>query len=211
MRKWLLAALLWWPTPVHAESIDIDRHYLAETATPGGTMMTQGVEESLACLHPEFVKALAAAIRQAREEGMEEAGIFSACRPPKLGVGGFSDKHKSLHAYGLAVDMHGIGRPGSKQSKQWHDIAIKNKLVTPYGWRHRAEWNHYQGTGLVGVPKSHPLRVHITAAGPIDLFSMWAAQVSLLFTEPERIVSQKIGKKSGKKKCKRRWCKRKRR
>ena len=42
--------------------------------------------------------------------------MFSAYRPPAFGVGGFSDKFNSLHTYGLAVDMQGIGRPGSPEA-----------------------------------------------------------------------------------------------
>jgi hypothetical protein len=47
------------------------------------------------------------------------AGVFSAYRPPAFGVGGFSDKFNSLHTYGLAVDMRGIGTPGSAEAELW--------------------------------------------------------------------------------------------
>src|SRR5262245_27491939 len=118
------------------------RAYLVETAHPGGTMMRQGPDVAIGRLHPEFVLRLAGAVREARDAGLEQAGIFSAYRRPAFGVGGFSDKFNSLHAYGLAVDMYGIGRPGSSEAKLWTGIAAKHGVVCPYGVNHRVEWNH---------------------------------------------------------------------
>jgi hypothetical protein len=74
-------------------------------------MTRQGPERAIERLHPEFVNRLAAAIAEARAAGMPLAGIFSAYRPPAFGVGGFADKFHSLHTYGLAVDVTGIGGP----------------------------------------------------------------------------------------------------
>ena len=87
--------------------------YLIETATPGYTMTRQGPERAIGRLHPEFVRRLAAAIAEARGAGLLFAGIFSAYRPPVFGVGGFADKFHSLHTYGLAVDVTGIGAAGT--------------------------------------------------------------------------------------------------
>ena len=89
------------------------RAYLLETASPAYTMTLQGPEVAIAAYIREFAVRLESAIRQARNVGLPFAGIFSAYRPPVFGVGGFSDKFNSLHTYGLAVDMRGIGRPGS--------------------------------------------------------------------------------------------------
>ena len=83
------------------------------------------------------------------------------------------DKYYSLHAYGLAVDMHGIGRPGSAEAQQWHEIAARHGIVCPYGYRNRAEWNHCQPTHLVAVKAENPLRDTIVASGPIDLERMF--------------------------------------
>src|SRR3954468_17461758 len=91
--------------------------YLVETAKPGGTMTRQGADLAVRRLHPEFATRLAAAIREAREVGLPETAIFAAYRPPAYGVGGFGDKFKSLHSYGLAVDGEGIGGPASWQAK----------------------------------------------------------------------------------------------
>jgi hypothetical protein len=90
------------------------RSYLIQTASPGYTMAKQGVELAIERLHPEFAICLTKALREARDYGLR-AGIFSAYRPPAFGVGGFSDKFNSLHAYGLAV-LYGIGRPGSVEA-----------------------------------------------------------------------------------------------
>ena len=136
-------------------------------------MTRQGPELAIARLHPEFAQRLADAIRAAREAGLSDAGIFSAYRPPVFGVGGFADKYYSLHAYGLAVDMHGIGRPGSAEAQQWHEIAARHGIVCPYGYRNRAEWNHCQPTHLVAVKAENPLRDTIVASGPVDLERMF--------------------------------------
>src|SRR5262249_42029949 len=88
--------------PCSAKSdVENERAYLIETATPGGTMVRQGPDVAIGRLHPEFVMRLAAAIREARDSGLADVGIFSAYRPPAFGVGGFKNKFNSLHSYGL--------------------------------------------------------------------------------------------------------------
>ncbi len=156
-----------------SEEIEQARAYVIETASPGYTMSLQGPELAVGRLHPEFVVRLAKAIREAREAGLRFAGIFSAYRPPAFGVGGFSDKFHSLHTYGLAVDMEGIGRPGSAEAQLWHEIAARNGVVCPYGPRDRAEWNHCQPTSVKIILEDHPLRDTVTASGPFDLASMF--------------------------------------
>ena len=150
-----------------------DRSYLLATASPGATMVLQGPEIAIARLNPEFVARLASAIRQARDSGLPVAGIFSAYRPPGFGVGGFADKFKSLHAYGLAVDMSGIGEPGSKKAKLWHDIAGQHGIFCPYGFESKAEWNHCQATPIKIASSASSLRKTITAEGPIQLEEMF--------------------------------------
>jgi hypothetical protein len=149
------------------------RAYLIETARPGDTMTRQGPELAIGRLHPEFVTRLADSIHEARAAGLASAGIFSAYRPPIFGVGGFSDKFNSLHSYGLAVDMYGIGMPGTPEAKLWHEIAAKHGVVCPYGYNNRAEWNHCQPTRLKIVRSQNPLRDTITAAGPLSLEGMF--------------------------------------
>jgi hypothetical protein len=151
------------------------RAYVIETASPGYTMTLQGPELAIGRLHPEFVVRLANAIREARGAGLPFAGAFSAYRPPAFGVGGFSDKFNSLHTYGLAVDMQGIGRPGSPEAQLWHEIAARNGVVCPYGPHDRAEWNHCQPTSVKMILAQNPLRETVSAAGPFDLASMFEA------------------------------------
>src|SRR5262245_5234684 len=151
------------------------RAYLIETASPGYTMTLQGAELAIGRLHPEFAVRLENAIREARSAGLPSAGIFSAYRPPAFGVGGFSDKFNSLHTYGLAVDMRGIGNPGSPEAQLWHQIAAKNGVVCPYGPRDHAEWIHCQPTSVKVISAQNPLRETVSSAGPFDLESMFEA------------------------------------
>src|SRR5882757_10096690 len=149
------------------------RAYLIETASPGFTMSKQGPELAIERLHPEFTIRLANAIREAREAGLPSVGVFSAYRPPAFGIGGFSDKFNSLHAYGLAVYMAGIGGPGSRFARLWQTIVGKVGLYLPYGPNNRAEFNHTQ---LVPTKMASAfLRRTITASEPKDLQQMWLA------------------------------------
>jgi hypothetical protein len=163
------------------EITTVDRDYLIATATPGDTMVRQGPALAIGRLHPEFVRRLAAAIREARQAGgLASAGVYSAYRPPAFGVGGFSDKFNSLHTYGLAVDMSGIGRPGSAEAKLWHEIAAQHGVACPYGAQNRLEWNHCQPTRVRIVLPENRLRETVTASGPIDLVSMFEAGDALI-------------------------------
>ena len=119
------------------------RAYLVETASPGYTMTLQGPELAIERLHPEFAVRLANAIREARDSGLSSAGLFSAYRPPAFGVGGFADKFNSLHSYGLAVDLAGIGGPGSPEAQHWHEIASRNGCRAPSGARGH-HWECFQ-------------------------------------------------------------------
>ena len=162
-------------TPRTPAEVAEARAYLVETASPGYTMTLQGPELAIGRLHPEFAIRLEHAIREARSVGLPFVGVFSAYRPPAFGVGGFSDKFNSLHTYGLAVDMRGIGSPGSPEAQLWHWIAAQNGVVCPYGPRDRAEWNHCQPTNVKIILAQNPLRETVTSAGPVDLESMFEA------------------------------------
>jgi hypothetical protein len=156
------------------------RAYLLETANPSFTMAKQGPEFAINRLHPEFAIRLAQAVHQARGSGLSSAGIYSAYRPPAFGVGGFSDKFNSLHAYGLAVDMYGIGRPGSAEARRWHEVAASHGVICPYGPYHKTEWNHCQPTSIKIILTENPLRETITADGPVSLEAMFEAGNSVL-------------------------------
>jgi hypothetical protein len=154
-------------------AVEEAKAYLIETATPGYTMVRQGVPIAIGRLHPDFIVKLASAIHLAREAGMTRAGVFSAYRPPAFGIGGFGNKFNSLHSYGLAADMTGIGGPGSRLARLWQTIVKQVGLYLPYGPRNRAEFNHTQLVPTKMAPSF--LRGTITASAPKDLQQMWLA------------------------------------
>ena len=171
--------------PAHASETNRTaraRAYLIETATPGYTMTRQGPERAIGRLHPEFVNRLAGAIAEARGAGLTFAGIFSAYRPPAFGVGGFADKFHSLHTYGLAVDVTGIGAPGTQAALLWHEIAARHGVICPYGPYNPMEWNHCQPTWVKIILPENPLRETVTADGPISLEGMFEIGYSLITT-----------------------------
>lgn len=174
-------------TDFAADVIDDARWFVVKTAIAGTTMLRQGKDVAVGRLHPEFAKRIAATISEARASGLPNAAVFSAYRPPVFGIGGFRDKHLSLHAYGLAVDMAGIGRPGSKESIKFYRIAQRHGLYNPYGPYHRAEWNHYQPTFAMKVVRGMELRSTITKHGPKDLKRMWASGDKII--RPPGIIS----------------------
>jgi hypothetical protein len=184
--------------PEHATETDETaraRAYLIETATPGYTMTRQGPERAIGRLHPEFVKRLAAAITEARGAGLPLAGIFSAYRPPAFGVGGFADKFHSLHTYGLAVDVTGIGLPGTPAALMWHEIAARHGVICPYGPHNPVEWNHCQPTWVKIILPDNPLRETVTAEGPISLEDMF--EVGYLLIAGSVIVSASTSDPAG--------------
>jgi hypothetical protein len=156
------------------------RAYLVATATPGYTMTRQGPERAIGRLHPVFADRLAAAIAEARASGLTQAGVFSAYRPPVFGVGGFADKFHSLHTYGLAVDVAGIGAAGTPSALLWHEIATRHGLICPYGPHNAAEWNHCQPTRVRIILAENPLRETVTADGPISLEDMFEVGNSII-------------------------------
>jgi hypothetical protein len=179
------------PTLKPKSAVEEAKAYLIDTATPGYTMVRQGVPVAIGRLHPDFVVKLASAVKLAREAGMTDAGVFSAYRPPAFGVGGFSDKFNSLHSYGLAADITGIGEAGSRFARLWQGIVWRVGLYLPYGPNNRAEFNHTQ---LVPTKKAPSfLRKTITASEPKDLPKMWLAsgvtsyvgEVTAAFAKPE--------------------------
>jgi hypothetical protein len=154
-------------------AVEEAKSYLIATATPGYTMARQGAEVAIGRLHPDFIVKLASAVRLAREAGMTGAGVFSAYRPPAFGIGGFSNKFNSLHSYGLAVDVTGIGSAGSRFAHRWQAIVEKVGLYLPYGPNNRREFNHTQLLPTkVAASWWHQ---NITASEPKDLRRMWLA------------------------------------
>lgn len=161
------------PAAPPAQDLDAARAYLVATATPGYTMIRQGVAVAIGRLHPAMAVRLADAIQRAREAGLARAGVFSAYRPPAFGVGGFSDKFNSLHSYGLAADVTGIGAAGSRWARVWEHCVRLAGLYLPYGPDNSREFNHTQ---LVPTRiAAHQWRATIAAGEPRDLRAMWLA------------------------------------
>jgi hypothetical protein len=96
------------------------------------------------------------------------------------GVGGFADKFHSLHTYGLAVDVTGIGGPGTPSSLLWHEIAARHGVICPYGPHNLLEWNHCQPTRVKIILAEDPLRETVTADGPISLQDMFEVGDSVI-------------------------------
>jgi hypothetical protein len=171
------------------QQVDAARKFLVRIACSGSTMSRQGEDTAIGRLHPVFAVRLAAAVRQARREGLPGACPFSTYRPPAFGVGGYWNKYDSMHAYGLAADMSGIGRPGSTRALTWWRVVHENGLYLPYGPYNRAEWNHTQLLHQKGrqFVASHPVRRTITGHGPINLKAMWLATgVDMLKVTPDQ-------------------------
>jgi hypothetical protein len=178
--------------PLPKSAVEEAKAYLIATATPGYTMTRQGAEVAIGRLHPGFAVKLAETVRRAREEGMAGAGVFSAYRPPAFGIGGFRDKFDSLHSYGLAADITGIGRAGSPSAHRWHQIVLEVGLYLPYGPDHRVEFNHTQFIPPRIAPRE--LRETIMADGPIDLRTMWLTSgVDAHVPEPPAAVAVASG------------------
>jgi hypothetical protein len=182
------------------QQVDAARRYLVRVACPGNTMSRQGEDVAVGRLHPVFAVRLAAAIKQARREGSPGACPFSTYRPPAFGVGGYRNKYDSMHAYGLAADISGIGRPGSAKALIWWRVVHENGLYLPYGPYNHSEWNHTQLLHQKGrqFVESHPVRRTITAYGPINLITMWiAAGVDMLKVAPDHPTEEAMPSPSG--------------
>src|SRR5262249_29831940 len=137
---------------------------------------------------------LANAIRDARESGLRLAGVFSAYRPPAFGIGGFSDKFNSLHSYGLAVDLAGIGEPRSPQTQRWPQDAPPRGREWPHGPPNRAGRNPGQPTSLKMILADSPLRDTITADGPVSLAAMFERGDAVIGSsgDPVKIVGKEL-------------------
>lgn len=155
---------------------------LVDTRYPSGSMERQGVLSSLARLHPKLRENLCEAFVEAQrqEPSLKQIGVFSAYREPRLGIGGFADKADSCHAYGAAVDVAGIGGPGSESAKRWHQIAKRHDIRCIYGPFNVAEWNHCQLVETRACGRVAAVRRTVAPDGPPVLAAMFGAIDSLL-------------------------------
>jgi hypothetical protein len=122
-------------------SVDDDRAFLASLSQHPGRL------GDTAYLNPLFVTKMAAAIRQARAQGLN-VGVESGFREPWQTGSRYDREGDSSHSYGAAIDVNGIGQPGSQTARQWYNIAMANGIYNPYfsDDSNNKEWNHYQLT-----------------------------------------------------------------
>jgi N-acetylmuramoyl-L-alanine amidase len=99
-------------------------------------------------LNPQFAVRLAAAIKQARAEGLP-IGLTSAFREPGQTGSAYDAGGNSSHSYGLASDIAGLDGPNGRITQRWAQIAQANGLSNPYGTGNATEFNHWQ---LPAVP-----------------------------------------------------------
>jgi hypothetical protein len=168
-----------------AASLVNDLSYLIGRASDSPTIERQGAALAVGRLHPVFRARLAAAFREADASGIH-ACIQSAYRPPGFGIGGFRDKFRSAHSYGLAVDVCGLGGPGTSAAIEFRRIAARHGIYSPYSVFSRAEFNHFQPTLMRLVADEAPLRGTITVDGPKDLERMWKIASVILAPEGAR-------------------------
>lgn len=94
-------------------------------------------------LHPDFAVKMANAVQQARAAGLPVT-VQSGYRANPTTGSKYDAEGYSLHGYGAAMDVGGIGGAGSPQAQQWAQIAQKNGIYNPYGVGNTAEFNHWQ-------------------------------------------------------------------
>lgn len=133
------------PAPNSGGAVAAARQYLAATSDhkgrPGDTDY----------LHPEFATRLASAIQDARSQGLNvwlQSGYRAPSQLQSQGHVGpataFDLSGKSMHTYGLAADINGLGKANSPQAQRWYQIATSHGLYNPYGAGNSSEFNHYQ-------------------------------------------------------------------
>lgn len=114
----------------------------------------QGRHGDTTLLHPDFASRLAGAVRDARAMGLD-VGLESGYRTNDTTGSKYDASGMSLHGYGAAADVSGIGGPGSSTAQLWASIAEAHGLHNPY-WNVDAkpgtveartmakEYNHWQ-------------------------------------------------------------------
>jgi hypothetical protein len=125
-------------------------------------------------LNPILAVRLATAIQAARQQGIQ-ASLISAYREPSVTKSSYDEEGYSSHAYGLAVDIGGIGAAGSQTALAWKKIAENAGLSSPYNPNGK-EYNHWQIGPRLELPGSAPLLSALEAAKKNGApAQMWAA------------------------------------
>lgn len=114
-----------------------------------GTAEKQGLKQSLARMHPEYLRRAEAVQKQLKEAGLP-AYLYSNYRPKEFDVNNHKgwSSDQSMHGFGLASDWGGItGSNGRllltpEQYQKFSTIMEANGFYRP--WKSDAERNHWQ-------------------------------------------------------------------
>lgn len=128
-------------------------------------------------LNPLFAAKLAAAIQDARAQGLD-VGVMSAFREPGQTGSAYDAGGNSSHSYGLASDISGLDGANGPKTKAWASIAAKYGLYNPYGIGDSAEYNHWQYTSqpLEKIPGALDSLKAAKASG--NMQAVWSAAPS---------------------------------
>lgn len=123
-------------------------------------------------LHPDFAVNMANAVQQARSQGLPVT-VQSGYRTNDTTGSGYDASGLSMHGYGAAIDVGGIGGPGSPQAQQWAKIAASNGVYNPYGVNDPKEYNHWQLTPWTLESRPDVQQSIVNAHG--DIGKIWNA------------------------------------
>lgn len=123
-------------------------------------------------LHPGFAVNMANAVQQARAAGLPVT-VQSGYRTNNATGSSYDAAGLSMHGYGAAMDVGGIGGAGSPQAKQWGAIAAKNGVYNPYGVADPREYNHWQAVPWTLESRPDVQQAIINAKG--DAGQIWNA------------------------------------
>jgi hypothetical protein len=125
-------------------------------------------------LNPAYAGNLAAAIEEARSQGLN-VGLASGFRTPGQTGSEYDAGGNSSHTYGLASDVSGLDGPNGRKTMQWASIAAKHSLYNPYGTGNAAEFNHWQASPYP-LEKNPALLASLKAAYATgNMNAVWAA------------------------------------
>jgi hypothetical protein len=132
--------------------------------------------------NPAFASKLASAIRDARANGLPNAGVASGYRAydelwnqgRRGPAASFDLGGNSGHSFGLAADVSNIGVPGSATAQKWNQIATAHGLYNPYFNNDpgNTEWNHYQAYPSKDLPPDVKTNL-LAAAKTGDFSNVW--------------------------------------
>lgn len=131
-------------------------------------------------LHPDFALRLANSIQQARALGMPVT-LESGYRTPTTTGSNYDAQGYSLHGFGAAADVSGIGNAGSPSAALWGKIAAQNGIYNPYGLSDAKEYNHWQLVPWKLEQRPDVQKALIASGG--DLNKVWGAVAPVSATQ----------------------------